>query len=109
MHIPGRKRRMASPEKTPTVSQNVPAGSWRDEPYRRMVETIRDYAVFLLDPEGQIVSWNIGAERIKGYKPEEIIGRHFSVFYPKSAIDKGWPQHELETAARLGHFEDEGW
>jgi PAS domain S-box-containing protein len=100
---------MASPEKTPTAPPNTPTGSWRDEPYRRMVETIRDYAVFLLDPEGHVVSWNTGAERIKGYKPQDIIGRHFSAFYPQSAIDKRWPQHELETAARLGHFEDEGW
>jgi len=89
----------------PAVAQ----GSWRDEPYRRMVEGIRDYAVFLLDTEGHVVTWNQGAERIKGYRPDEIIGRHFSAFYPQSAIDKKWPQHELETAARIGHFEDEGW
>jgi hypothetical protein len=74
-----------------------------------MVETIRDYAVFLLDTEGNIASWNQGAERIKGWKAQEIVGRNFSIFYPQSAIDKRWPQHELETAARLGHFEDEGW
>ena len=100
---------MVSPEKTPTPPQASASSSWRDEPYRRMVETIRDYAVFLLDPGGHVTTWNAGAERIKGYKPQEIIGRHFSVFYPQSAIDKAWPQHELETAARLGHFEDEGW
>jgi len=102
---------MASkPDKTENpASHPSPTGSWRDEPYRRMVEEIRDYAVFLLDTEGHVVSWNQGAQRIKGYKPEEIIGRHFSTFYPQSAIDKRWPQHELETAARLGHFEDEGW
>jgi PAS domain S-box-containing protein len=88
---------------------NPGSGHWRDEPYRRMVEGIRDYAVFLLDSEGHIVSWNQGAERIKGYRPDEIIGRHFSAFYPQSAIDKKWPQHELDTAARIGHFEDEGW
>src|SRR5258706_479477 len=100
---------MASkPDKT-EIPASQPTGSWRDEPYRRMVEEIRDYAVFLLDTEGHVASWNLGAERIKGYKPEEIIGRHFSTFYPQSAIDKRWPQHELETAARLGHFEDEGW
>jgi PAS domain S-box-containing protein len=85
------------------------SASWRDEPFRRMVEGIRDYAFFLLDTEGHVVSWNLGAERIKGYTPAEIIGRHFSAFYPPSAIEKRWPQHELETARRLGHFEDEGW
>jgi len=102
---------MASqPDKTEDPASHPPAnGSWRDEPYRRMVEGIRDYAVFLLDTEGHVASWNLGAERIKGYKPEEIIGRHFSAFYPQSAIDKRWPQHELDTAQRLGRFEDEGW
>jgi PAS domain S-box-containing protein len=90
-------------------AQGLASSHWRDEPYRRMVEGIRDYAVFLLDSEGHIASWNQGAERIKGYKPAEIIGRHFSAFYPQSAIDKKWPQHELDTAARIGHFEDEGW
>ena len=96
----------AKPEPPPSVA---PTASTHDEPYRRMVEGIRDYALFLLDTEGHVASWNQGAERIKGYKADEIIGRHFSAFYPQSAIDKGWPRHELETAARLGHFEDEGW
>ena len=95
---------------TPELPIPAPtSASWQDEPYRRMVEGIRDYAVFLLDTEGHVASWNLGAERIKGYAPKEIIGRHFSTFYPQSAIDKGWPQHELDTAARLGRFEDDGW
>jgi PAS domain S-box-containing protein len=97
------------PDPRAAPNTHGPASSWRDEPYRRMVETIRDYAVFLLDTEGNIASWNQGAERIKGWKAHEIVGRNFSAFYPQSAIDKRWPQHELETAARLGHFEDEGW
>ena len=80
-----------------------------DEPYRQLVEGVRDYAIFLLDPQGHILTWNRGAELIKGYAPAEIIGKHFSVFYPQSAIDRAWPQHELETAQRLGRFEDEGW
>ena len=99
----------SQPDKPQSAPVSPLHSSWRDEPYRRLVETIRDYAVFLLDPEGRVASWNAGAERIKGYKPQEIIGRHFSTFYPQAAIDKRWPQHELETAARLGHFEDEGW
>ena len=85
------------------------ASSWQDEPFRRLVDTVSDYAIFLIDPEGRIASWNRGAERITGYAPAEIIGQHISVFYPKSAVDKRWPEHELETAKRLGHFEDEGW
>ncbi len=100
---------MASREKQPAPSPLTPASSWPDEPYRRMVDGIRDYAIFLLDTEGHVTTWNLGAERIKGYRADEIIGRHFSAFYPRSAIDKGWPQHEIVTAARLGHFEDEGW
>ena len=72
-------------------------------------EQIKDYAMFLLDPRGRIISWNRGAQLIKGYDPEEIIGRHFSVFYPQDALDSGWPQRELEIAAREGSFEDEGW
>ena len=92
-----------------TPSAAVANPLWRDEPYRRLVEGVRDYAIFLLDTEGNVASWNQGAERLKGYQPAEIIGRHFSTFYPQAAIDKCWPQHELETAARLGRFEDEGW
>jgi PAS domain S-box-containing protein len=94
------------PSQTPA---RAPASAWQDEPYRRLVEGVRDYAIFLLDTEGHVMSWNQGAERIKGYTAGEIIGKHFSVFYPRSALDKGWPQHELETAKRLGRFEDEGW
>jgi PAS domain S-box-containing protein len=77
--------------------------------FQLMVEQIRDYAVFLLDPQGRIMSWNRGAQLIKGYAPEEIIGRHFSAFYPKDAVDSGWPQRELEHASHEGSFEDEGF
>jgi PAS domain S-box-containing protein len=80
-----------------------------EEGFRRLVEGAKDYAIFLLDTEGNIVSWNPGAERIKGYKAEEIIGQHFSKFYPQEAIDRGWPAHELKVARAEGRFEDEGW
>ena len=76
--------------------------------YQLMVESVRDYAIFMLDPSGYIASWNRGAERIKGYTADEIIGRHFSVFYPQSDLDAGKPALELEVAAREGRFEDEG-
>ena len=89
--------------------QDTSSPSWRDEPFGRLVQTISDYAIFLLDAEGHIQTWNRGAELIKGYKAAEIIGKHFSVFYPRSAVERGWPQHELETARRIGRFEDEGW
>jgi PAS domain S-box-containing protein len=76
---------------------------------RLLVHGTTDYAIFLLDPEGHIVTWNPGAERLKGYRAEEIIGRHFSQFYPQDAIDRGWPAHELKVATAEGRFEDEGW
>jgi PAS domain S-box-containing protein len=76
---------------------------------RLLVEGVQDYAIFRLDPEGVIASWNAGAQRLKGYAPEEILGRHFSVFYTPEAIASGWPQEELRRAVRDGRFEDEGW
>ncbi len=80
-----------------------------EERFRLLVEGAKDYAIFMLDPEGHVASWNAGAERIKGYSAEEIIGQHFSRFYPQEAIERGWPDHELEVAAAEGRFEDEGW
>jgi PAS domain S-box-containing protein len=80
-----------------------------EERFRLLVESVKDYAIFMLDETGHIATWNAGAERIKGYRAGEIIGRHFSVFYPQDKIDEGFPQYELEVAAREGRFEDEGW
>jgi PAS domain S-box-containing protein len=80
-----------------------------DEPFRRIVEDVQDYAIFLLDRGGHVRSWNSGAQRIKGYSADEIIGRHFSAFYPHEAIERRWPQQELEFASAQGRFEDEGW
>src|SRR5215212_4986734 len=80
-----------------------------EERFRMLVEGVRDYAIFLLDPTGRVATWNNGAQRIKGYSADEIIGRHFSEFYPQESRDRNWPQRELEEALRLGRFEDEGW
>ena len=77
--------------------------------FQRLVEAAQDYAIFVLDPGGNIVSWNVGAQRIKGYAAQEVIGRHFSIFYPEEARRRKWPEHELEIAATQGRFEDEGW
>ena len=74
-----------------------------------LVDRVRDYAIFLLDPEGRVASWNTGARLLKGYLPEEIIGRHFSTFYTPEAVASGWPAHELKAATLQGRFEDEGW
>ena len=80
-----------------------------DAVYRRLVEGVLDYAIFLLTPAGRIATWNAGAQRIKGYTAEEVIGRHFSVFYTPPDIERGWPDEELRLARRDGRFEDEGW
>jgi PAS domain S-box-containing protein len=79
------------------------------DPYRLLVQGVQDYAVFLLDHEGHVVSWNRGAELLKGYAAHEIIGRHFSVFYPTEAIERRWPEQELRIAQESGRLEDEGW
>ena len=79
-----------------------------DEIFRLLVESVKDYAIFLLDPDGIVSTWNEGAERIKGYKADEIIGEHFSRFYPMEARESKWPERELEIAAREGRFVDEG-
>jgi PAS domain S-box-containing protein len=74
-----------------------------------LVSSVRDYAIFAMDPTGHIVTWNAGARRIKGYEPEEIIGKHFSVFYPPEDVASGKTTWELEEAAREGRVQDEGW
>lgn len=80
-----------------------------EEHFRLLVETVRDYAIFLLDPSGRVATWNNGAARIKGYEASEIIGRHFSTFYPEADVRGGKCEMELEVAAAEGRFEDEGW
>lgn len=79
-----------------------------DEIFRLLVESVKDYAIFLLDTDGTVATWNEGAERIKGYKANEIIGEHFSRFYPTDARESRWPDRELQIAARDGRFADEG-
>jgi hypothetical protein len=79
------------------------------ERFRNLVENARDYAIFLLDTAGHVATWNVGAQRIKGYAAEEIIGQHFSTFYPSEAARSGKCERELEAALRDGRFEDEGW
>ncbi|HEX5271030.1 MAG TPA: PAS domain S-box protein, partial [Gemmataceae bacterium] len=80
-----------------------------EEHFVQFVAGVRDYAVFLLDRNGNVITWNAGAERIKGFRAEDIIGQHFSRFYTRDAVSSGWPAHELEVAAATGRFEDEGW
>jgi PAS domain S-box-containing protein len=74
-----------------------------------LVDSVKDYAIVMLDPEGHVASWNAGAVRLKGYRPDEIVGKHFSTFYPPEAIQRGLPEQELQAATKDGRFEDEGW
>lgn len=79
-----------------------------EERFRLLVEGVTDYAIFMLDANGHVVTWNAGAQRISGYSAQEIIGSHFSTFYPQEARDSSWPEHELTVAAATGRFDDEG-
>jgi PAS domain S-box-containing protein len=80
-----------------------------EERFRLLVEGVKDYAIFMLDPQGKIASWNAGAERINGYRTDEILGQHFSCFYTQEDIQQGKPEEELRVATAVGRFEDEGW
>jgi PAS domain S-box-containing protein len=80
-----------------------------DHLYRLLVDAVSDYAIFALDSTGHVLSWNVGAERLKGYTADEIIGRHFSVFYTPEDIANGKPDHALVVAAAEGRFADENW
>jgi PAS domain S-box-containing protein len=100
---------IANLEQKVAVLQSTVALHESEERFRHLVEAVRDYAIFMLDPEGRIVTWNQGAERIKGYSASEIIGQHFSKFYPEEDLQAGKPAMELEVAVRDGRIEDEGW
>jgi PAS domain S-box-containing protein len=93
----------APPPENPEASLNL------DEYLRLFVDSVRDYAIIMLDPQGKITSWNRGAEQVKGYQAAEIIGKHVSCFYPEEDVRSRKPQHELDTAVREGTFQDEGW
>jgi PAS domain S-box-containing protein len=80
-----------------------------EERFRLLVEGVKDYAIFMLDPEGKVASWNEGAHRIKGYSQQEILGRHFSVFYEEEDLKRSKPERELEIAQEKGTYEEEGW
>jgi PAS domain S-box-containing protein len=80
-----------------------------EERFKLLVESVREYAIFMLDPKGHVLTWNAGAERFKGYRADEIIGQHFSRFYPPEALARGLPEQELRVAGKTGAFEDEGW
>src|SRR5678815_1234442 len=89
--------------------QRSGAGMARDDQFRLLVEAVKDYAIFLLDPDGRVVSWNAGAERIKGYTAEEILGQSFARFYEPDDAGAGVPARMLARAAREGRFQARGW
>jgi PAS domain S-box-containing protein len=101
--------RRQSEEALPSLQVGSRDVAATDRLHRLLVSSVRDYAIFAMDPTGHIVTWNAGARRIKGYEPEEIIGQHFSTFYPPEDIAAGKPTWELEEAAREGRVQDEGW
>src|SRR5256885_17190322 len=88
-----------------------PAAPARDtaHSFRLLVDGVRDYTIFMLDGAGRVLTWNTGAQRLKAYGAEEIIGKHFSCFYPEEAVEAGKPARLLALAARDGRGEDEGW
>src|ERR1700752_1997048 len=77
--------------------------------FELLVDSVQDYAIFMLDVDGHVMTWNAGAQRIKGWKADEIIGRSFETFYPPDSVAAGWPKEELRLAAKAGRFEDQGW
>jgi PAS domain S-box-containing protein len=90
------------------VSSSADEAAKANIAFRLLVDAVQDYAIFILDPEGYILTWNSGARNIKGYTKEEILGKHFSIFYPQEAIDSHWPERELALAENQGRFRDEG-
>jgi PAS domain S-box-containing protein len=91
------------------LEQSEKARRAGDETFRLLVDSVQDYAIFMLNPAGIIMTWNTGAQHIKGYTTSEIIGQHFSKFYSREAREGGWPERELEIASSMGRFADEGW
>jgi PAS domain S-box-containing protein len=92
-----------------SLSSAEPLDTNLDGRFQLLIEAVSDYGIFVLDPDGHVISWNTGAERMKGYTREEIIGKHFSVFSPLGPVAPGRPDEELRRARKLGRFEDEGW
>jgi PAS domain S-box-containing protein len=90
-------------------SDNYPASGTTEGRYRLLVESIADYAIYLLDPDGTVVNWNLGAQKFKGYTADEIVGQNFAKFYSDEERSAGVPKRNLERAAQEGRFEEEGW
>jgi PAS domain S-box-containing protein len=92
-----------------TFESLFPDESYREDEFRILVSSVKEYAIFMIDPDGLVITWNEGAKNIKGYGAEEIIGRHISVFYTKEDVQAGVIRYNLDMAKTHGSFEDEGW
>ena len=99
----------AAPDSSPPRAERREELTMSEARFRLLVEAVTDYAIFMLDPTGHIVSWNPGAERIKGYTAGEVLGRHFSIFYTAEDVATGKAERELATASSVGRYEEEGW
>src|SRR5215831_5176045 len=104
-----RTRLLAELQKKTEVLEKELQRKGQEAQFRLLVEAVQDYAIFMLDPTGHVRTWNLGAQRINQYAAAEIIGKHFSIFYPEEDKRNGTPQWELEVAQKEGRFEDEGW
>src|SRR6202048_4575916 len=93
----------------PADKPEIATSANSEERFRLLLESIKDYSILMLDPEGLVATWNQGAERIKGCRSDESVGRHFSRFYPQGAVTQGKPERVLAIAAAVGRCEDEGW
>lgn len=100
---------MSDSQTRASTTTSAAMSEFNPEMIRLLIESISDYAIILLDKDGQVISWNPAAQRLKGYRADEIIGKHFSIFYPPEDVKAGKTVRELEVASREGRFEDEGW
>jgi len=107
--LPGLLPPLLPPQRNGSQRELVEALREGEERHRLLLDGIRNYAIFMMDAQGRILSWNAGAERLKGYIAEEIIGKHFSIFYPPEDQLDEKPQHILARATQQGQSEDEGW
>ena len=93
----------------PAATERLSLANLSDADHRQMIDAVTDYAIFFLDPDGMVLSWNAGARLICGYEDAEVLGRHVSMFYPAEAQQRDAPGQELAQARDAGHFQDEGW
>ncbi|RYG07930.1 MAG: PAS domain S-box protein, partial [Burkholderiales bacterium] len=91
------------------MSNRAPRAAAQTDRFRLLVDAVQDYGIFMLDIDGTVMSWNSGAARLKGYLADDVIGRHFSIFYPPEAQASRWPDEELRLATLHGKYEEEGW